>query len=106
MDTDHTTTLSPSLPAELSALLAEHAVPEEEGALLSEIERHGYYVCLTGPVEPGSTEANPWRWTVALLRWDSAANTHIHSGLSYGETARIALAGAVSWIIGQRKDGE
>jgi hypothetical protein len=98
-------TIDPRPPAELSALLAEHEIPEEEGALIWEIAKHGYYVSLSGPVEPEcGDDTSEYQWVAMLLKWDAKAGEFVHQGMWHGQTARLSLALAVAWIIGQQAE--
>lgn len=91
-------TIDPRLPAELAALLDAHDVPHEEGALLWEIEKRGWYVQLEGPDE---------RMRNAQYRWDARVAPQRDRGdvkTVYGQTARLALARAFQWIVSREDE--
>ena len=84
--------INPRLSQELADLLDAHEVSHEEGALLWELEKRGYWLYLSGPED----KLNPgFRWEVRI----GDTKTDTRRTIQRGQTARIALARAFSWVV-------
>ncbi len=84
--------IDPKLSQDLMDLLDYYEVPHEEGALLWEAEKRGYWIYLSGPDEDRSVEQ---RWEVRAVpdRGDGIKT------IQRGQTARIALARLFRWFV-------
>lgn len=86
-------TIDPRLPAELAALLDAHEVPHDCDALLWEIEKHGYWLYLSGPDEGKVNRENRWEARIGDVETDTRRT------ICRGQTPRLALARAFQWIV-------